>query len=424
MGYWDDRSASPTNLRLLQPATGWKKHDDQAEAETRIIAHGSTRDIELALTAALNATHLLLLAGAGSSFCARNSGNKKPPAPGMRDLWNAVKEAVGEEALNKVLALIPSAAGINENIEKLLTLCKLYVTLFGEDNAKELNGFIQKAERSILSRVDFIDEKTDLSTHRTLVRKIARRGARKPRTRVFTTNYDLCFEYAAQAQQFVVIDGFSHSRPQVYDRAHFSYDIVRREGGNTATDYIENVFHLYKLHGSLDWRREGPLLLRSRDANGEPALIYPRDTKYQEAFEAPYLDMMGALQAALREPDTAIIISGFGFNDDHISKPIMAAIEANMSLKVVVCDVGFLRDADLEKDELVIAQDAAMRVANFYFSRLKELALLGDSRIILMNGRFEDLAVAIPDLVAQTERERHMQRMQGLLREPVEGRST
>jgi hypothetical protein len=104
------------------------------------------------------------------------------------------------------------------------------------------------------------------------------------------------------------------------------------------------------------------------------------------------------------------VISGFGFNDDHISKPIMAAIEANMSLRVVVCDVAFLGDGDLERGDHVIAANAPMRADNPYFTRFKELVAAGDQRITLINGRFEDLAHALPDLVATTERERHTDR--------------
>lgn len=141
-------------------------------------------------------------------------------------------------------------------------------------------------------------------------------------------------------------------------------------------------------------------------------LIYPRDTKFQEAFEAPYLDMMGALQIALRERDTALIVTGFGFNDDHISKPVMAAVEANMSLRVIVCDVAFLNDDCLESNPNVVDEKSALRVNNSYFQRWHDLAINGDKRITLINGRFEDLADAIPDLVAQTDRERHADRMQ------------
>jgi uncharacterized LabA/DUF88 family protein len=40
-----------------------------------------------------------------------------------------------------------------------------------------------------------------------------------------------CFEYAAQRHRFVVVDGFSHSMPQFYDRSHYEFDIVRRPSG-------------------------------------------------------------------------------------------------------------------------------------------------------------------------------------------------
>ena len=330
----------------------------------------------------------------------------------MGTLWTKVEEAASASTLAEVIELIPAAKDVN--IEKLLTLCKIYVTLFADANAKKVQKFIDVAETAILECVSFVSAETDLTSHRQLVRKIARRGIRKPRTRIFTTNYDLCFEYAAQGQQFVVIDGFSHSFPQIYDRAHFSYDIVRRETGNDAPDYIENVFHLYKLHGSSDWRRrEDGTVMRSQDNTvGKPVLIYPRDTKYQEAFESPYLDMMSSFQAALREKDTALVVSGFGFNDDHIAKPIMAALEANMSLRVILCDVNFLCDNVLETGNEVIDSSSPMRAANEYFERFKALCEHGDTRLTLLSGRFEDLASALPDLVAQTERERHAERLQ------------
>jgi hypothetical protein len=340
----------------------------------------------------------------------------------MSDLWDAVEVSATPAALAAIIALIPNAAGIDKNIEKFLTLCKLYGALFDDDNSRKISDFVKTAEKAVLQRVDFVNNDTDISFHRVLVRKIARRGNRKPRTKIFTTNYDLCFEQAARQQQFVLIDGFSHSTPQVYDRAHFSYDIVRRDSATDGgPDYVENVFHLYKLHGSLDWRRNGTTILRSRDASdGDPVLIYPRDTKYQEAFDVPFLDMMSALQAALREPDTALVVSGFGFNDNHISKPIMAAVEANMSIKLTICDIAFLDDNSLAGNDRVISQAAGMRVPNPYFKKFCELASAGDKRITLINGRFQDLVDAIPDLVAQTERERHAERIR-LLREPTMG---
>lgn len=413
MSYWDGVAAGATNLRLFEAGSGWKCSDDEKDASGQVKSAGSSRAIELALNTALNASNLILLTGAGSSFCAVNLGTKLK-APAMSDLWDAVEVSATSEGLAGIVALIPNAAGIAKNIEKLLTLCKLYGALFHDEQSRKVASFIETAERAILERVDFVDKDTDISSHRALVRKIARRGNRKPRAKIFTTNYDLCFEQAARQQQFVLIDGFSHSTPQVYDRAHFSYDIVRRDNATEGgPDYVENVFQLYKLHGSLDWRRRGATITRSRDASdGDPALIYPRDSKYQEAFDVPYLDMMSALQVALRQPDTALIVSGFGFNDDHISKPIMAAIEANMAIKLIICDLAYLDDSSLSSKLHVASPGSAMRFSNEYFKRFRELAAADDKRITIINGRFEDLVDAIPDLVAQTERERHAERIQ------------
>ncbi|MGX1260046.1 SIR2 family protein [Sinorhizobium fredii] len=413
MGYWDAIPANAGNIRHYEKVTGWVAYDDVVGEDGRVTAQGSHRAVEAALSIALNASNLALLSGAGSSFCAKNKGASALQAPGMGDLWDAVVSDVTKPNFDAVTALIPKAKGIGKNIEKLLTQCKIYVELFDDDNAKKVSDFIAAAERAVAKRVDFLDESTDLSAHSTMIRKIARRGIRKPRAKVFTTNYDLCFEYAAQSQRFTIIDGFSHSIPQVYDRGHFAQDIVRRDAGHDGPDYIENVFQLFKLHGSLDWRRKQAEIVRSReDALGTPLLIYPRDSKYQQAFEPPYLDMMGAFQSALREPDTTLIVSGFGFNDNHIVRPIFAAVEANMTLRVVVCDVAFLDETTLDGAAHALPVDhPSQGYANESFAKFKQLIDIGDERITILNGRFEDLALAVPDLVAQTERERHAERI-------------
>lgn len=416
MAFWSDKPAAASNIRLFEPTNGWKAHDDQVNEQGQIAAQGSHYAVELALHNALNATNLVMLTGAGSSFCAKNAPDQKR-APGMVDLWDAAEAKVGKNEFAAIIAKIPSAANLNKNIEKLLTLCKLYSALFNDENSKTIAAFVDEAEKAILDKVDFVIDGTELGAHRNVIRKLARRSVRKPRAKIFTTNYDLCFEAAARELQFVAVDGFSHSIPQAYDSAHFAYDIVRRGSDEEPADYIENVFHLYKLHGSIDWRRRmDGILVRSKNGeDGSPVLIYPRDSKFQEAFASPYLDMMAAFQAALQEPDTALIVSGFGFNDDHISKPIFAAIEANLTLKVVLCDVAFLADSALETEppNQIVPLTSEPRVKNNeYLERFKRLVTLGDQRVTILNGRFEDLAIALPDLVAQTERERHLDRMQ------------
>ena len=120
-------------------------------------------------------------------------------APSLGDLWEAVKAKVGAAHFDEVIRKIPNGTGIKD-IEKLLTQCKLFVALFGGDvgDGKVVADFIKSAEAAILARVDFVDGETDLLSHEIILRKLARRGVRKPRAKLFTTNYDLCFEYAAK----------------------------------------------------------------------------------------------------------------------------------------------------------------------------------------------------------------------------------
>lgn len=414
MPNWATDPADAKLLRLYVPGEGWKSYADKLSDvdNNKVEAIGSKRAMESALINALNATNLLLLTGSGSSFAASNETGKTPA--GMKDLWTAVQAKVGKDTFAKVCEMFPTSP-IKENIEKLLTLCKLYLELHeeAEDQAATLvRDFVKDAELAILDRVNFVDTKTKLNAHASFIQKVGRRGLRKPRARFFTTNYDLCFEEAARRHRFTIIDGFSHAMEQVYDRAHFDYDIVRRAAGKDAPDYIENVFHLYKLHGSIDWRRVDGEIIRSKGPNGSPILIYPRSSKYQEAFEAPYLDMIGALQAALREPDTALLVSGFGFNDDHLSRPILASVEANMSLRLVICDPAFLAPSDIGDDDHIVTAEPT--TTNPFLKAFWKLSVGGDPRIHLINGRFGDLAMALPDLVGETDRERHVARMRAI----------
>lgn len=414
---WKDRPPAKENLRMFEPPGVWRRYTDHIdETEGMVKEPGCAQKLESALINCLNATNVLLLTGAGSSFSASNdpaSILKEKMAPGLPDLWKAVKAKVGDAAFAAVIQTIPNGAEIKD-IEKLLTQCKLFVALYGDagGNGKNISEFITHAEAAILDRVNFVNEATGLSAHESVLRKLARRGSRKPRAKVFTTNYDLCFEYAARRQRFVIVDGFSHAAPPVYDRSHFSLDIVRRDGAGEAPDYFENVFQLYKLHGSLDWRRTPGDIIRSRADEGAPVLIYPRDSKYQEAFEPPFLDMMGAFQTALREPDTALFVAGFSFSDSHLAQPLLAALESNMSFRLVVCDPALLADDDVKDDPVRIA-DAAPP-ANPFHDKLERLAKAGDQRLLLLHGRFEDLARALPDLVAETERESHAARVKVL----------
>jgi len=437
--FWTNNKGAAGNLRLLTREGKWLAWEDQDsdpdDASSKRIAGAKGRVHEV-LTQAVHATNVLTLLGSGASFSANNIGPLE--APGMSDLWHAAREKVCEDSLTDhsdfdevvldvVGSLPPEKNGKQQagDIENLLSLCKMKLELMEVRYKKDekidpdgpinkLKAFIEKAESAILGKVDFVDNATTLTAHRGLIQKLAKRAVDKPRVKVFTTNYDLCVEEAASRLGVVLIDGFSHSAEQRFNRDYFQHDLVRRQTSGTKADYIDGVFHLYKLHGSIDWRRRADsVVIRSRasDQALKPVLIYPRSTKYQEAFESPYLDMFAAFQAALREPDTALLIAGFGFADDHISAPIWSALESNLSLRVILVDPSFIPAVKLDA---LPAPDHLLDVGpptRKYQNRMARLVTEGDPRVTLLNGRFEDLVDAIPAITGESDRQRLQMRL-------------
>ncbi|SFH82576.1 SIR2 family protein [Planctomicrobium piriforme] len=335
----------------------------------------------------MRSQHLIVLTGLGTSLCVVDqTGNK--PAPTMSDLWNAVRGAFGVKPFNDILAAVRQPVG-NKNIELLLSRCQ---TAQAFEPSSTIAAFISVAEKTIAHCCRFISDSLGLPQHESFLRRIARRPTAAPRTRIFTTNYDLCFETAASRIHMVVVDGFSHSVPQEFDGEHFAYDLVRRGEDGFAPDFIPNVCHLYKLHGSVDWERSTDRIRKQQDTD-EPVLIYPRHSKFESSYEHPFLEMMSRFQAAIRQPKTSLLIVGFGFGDKHITQPILAAIRSNVGLRVVVVDP-FLQQSPSETS-----------------SNMASLIVQGDPRITLVASSFEKFVPLLPDLVSETEHERHQARL-------------
>jgi hypothetical protein len=349
-----------------------------------------------AIISLLLSENLIILCGLGMSRYLKDSYNNSI-APTMFDLWKAAEENARkksenlfEKIKNKVKYTTPHE-GV-ENIELLLSRCQLVQEIEHDD---EIEDFISETEAVIVEKCKFIKDGIVPDVHEAFLRKVARRSPRLPRTKIFTTNYDLCFESAASRSRFIVIDGFSHTYPQEFDGSYFSYDFVRREQGRDVPDYITNVFHLYKLHGSVDWEKKDDQIIKNPNTK-KPCIIYPRQGKYQASYEQPFLEMMSRFQMVLRQPNTGLLIIGFGFNDFHLVQPIMSSIEANVGLKLMIVDPSsdYTNNANIKK--------------------IINLILAGDTRLSLISAKFEEFVPLIPDLMAATEEELHENRFRNV----------
>lgn len=383
-------------------------------ADAPISEDAASAEAKRALSDVLRCGNLVVLSGLGTSLCVQPAVPGGPKAPTMRDLWQQVaqKQDAIAAATNsagsgfiQILQIVGHPLAM-QDIEALLSRCRLAESFLSGPQKEEVVEFIAVAEALIILATSFVSMNHPLPVHVEFLRRVARRSQRKSRARIFTTNYDRCFEEAGRQGRYVVVDGFSHTVPPTFDAIHFTYETARRIADTEALDPIPNLFHLYKLHGSVDWQRQEPSgEITKWTQGGKPVLIYPRNSKYELAFEQPYLEMISAFQSALREADTGLLVVGFGFNDNHLAEPIMSVIRSNLSLKVVVVSPGL---APWDNGQ---QQGLGECATNKHLERLRGLVNAGDARITMLNCGFEQMMPLVPDLAAETDLELHMERL-------------
>jgi hypothetical protein len=350
--------------------------DDDKQAELR-----ATRDyFRDELAAVLAAENLVILSGLGTSLSING-------APSMSALWADLRRL---KSFKKISSTLNPRITATENFEHVLSDAHARFSI--DQTNGDLSQFIAEAEQLVLTRCSFIQAETDLTLHEAFLRKVARRSTRLQRAQVFTTNYDKAFEQAAQKARFNIIDGFGFGGVE-FDGASFDLDFVRRRP-NEQPALEPSVFHLLKLHGSVDWDGSTDIIRRVAQTPKQPVLIYPSAEKYQLAFRQPFLEFMSRFQIALRQPDVGVVIVGFGFNDEHLVAPIRAALTSNIGLRAVVVDPSLRSDT-----------------RNASFDEIERLIKLGDRRLALLNGTFEDLVTYLPDVPKLEERDAHLDRI-------------
>ncbi|XID75482.1 SIR2 family protein [Alkanindiges sp. WGS2144] len=395
-------------LQFKHSDNSWKELEipegcDDAKKEEIEANRQKLSDI---LLQALQMPNLAFFAGSGTSLGETN-------APSMWKLWQFAMvtnpddkecEELTPEA-ERIVSIVNYSL-MKPNIEHFLSNCDAYLNIYEDDT--QVKQFIIEVKKIILNKctLDFDETEHDISTYEQLINKLSKRRARDPRLKVFTTNYDMCFETAASNLGKVVVDGFSYTRERKFDGKYFQYDIVQRD--SEKHDFIEGIFQLYKLHGSVSWERSeaNPSEVYEK-LNPDPeraAIIYPAKNKYQQAFIQPHLELLARFFDYLRLPNACLVVSGFGFKDDHLSEPICAAIKSNPSLKLIIADI----EAYKHIENLRIDSSS-------YWQEFKNLAEKG-ADITFVNADFKDFVVLIPDLQSLTPAEKLAKAVQNLNR--------
>lgn len=327
--------------------------------------------------------NLLILSGAGSSM---DVGGLS-----MAQLWAKAEEyyRINDVDYFKIIQEAVNYKSDKSDIEALLSQIDGY-SKFAEDleisigtEKKKLSRIREDLFELIKLHCSIVKPNGNFP-HQVFLEKLLQRKQTSPRIKIFTLNYDLLFEYAATEVNAVVVDGFSFTFPRTFSGRFFDYDIVQREGSKLQEEdnFIQRVFHLHKLHGSLNWEREevdGKVIIK--DNPNKPLMIYPREAKYEDSYEQPFFEMMARFQRNLRlNNDTMLICIGYSFNDKHINAAIEEALNQNPGFRLAIIDPGFDND----------------NISNS-LSEIKKVALESE-RILMVSETFTDFAKHLPEI--------------------------
>ncbi|PMP86432.1 MAG: hypothetical protein C0174_01640 [Thermodesulfobium narugense] len=136
--------------------------------------------------------------------------------------------------------------------------------------------------------------------------------------RIFTLNYDLLVENNLKSD-LKIERGFDEDRKWNYKRFIESYE--------------EPDIYLYKLHGSIDWRRDEKtqIVIEVDSVPEEPDLIF--GTQYKMQYIDPYLFMISEFRHYCLKAKL-IVSLGFSFSDEHINSILKQSLLTNNNTKI------------------------------------------------------------------------------------------
>lgn len=202
------------------------------------------------------------------------------------------------------------------------------------------------------------------SGHIPFVAKLIARDTNLGRTHLFTLNYDTLFEQAMEELGVQYFDGFSGKANARFDPAVYGLDIYYP--GDVAEGRVrrfDKFVQYYKLHGSIHWhaQADGSFHARHRDLGFaksyraatpagkatmlqseafkaiEPVGILPTSQKFTQTLDMPYAHLFRLFHARLNQPQTFLIVAGYGFGDAHVTRIIETAL-TNPSLVMLVIE--------------------------------------------------------------------------------------
>ena len=356
----------------------------------------------------LELENVSILAGAGTSF---HLG-----APTIREIPDELKKQCENEIAEYF------SENTSPSFEDL-------VNCLQADRFVKINkgGSVDSIDESILKMQKWLFEKCDIRMsefpnqykcdvklaanryyyHEMLIKKLLQRPNNLKRANLFTTNYDMAFDYGLDNMGIHYINGFLGVHNRVFRPEVYEYDLYYPGESVTGKVYrAEKVLKYYKLHGSLSWIFTEPsecstygiqeIPLNSDFTSDEKGLVvYPCVSKKTFALDLPYSELFRQFSQAINKPQSVLICLGYSFFDEHINDIIKQALSIP-SFTLIIANY-----APPTNDSAPTPGDD---------SEIAKMQKLGDKRIIVLDEKNKDISTfagfvenVMPDLYEEEE---------------------
>lgn len=209
--------------------------------------------------------------------------------------------------------------GMEEQLNRLITIRAFFkITQNGSEQlvAQLIDDIKKQLIENFVNSIDY----RKLKYHQMLIYKLRNYGC-LPRTKIFTTNYDLAFEHSLDALSVDYTDGFTGFVNRQFDPRALSDD---------------SKTTLIKIHGSVNWIEEDFRIkeLQPRFTDGraciqdtKPVLIYPTSSKLYQTYTTPYSELMRYMLDEMVSKRNVILVMGYKYGDEHINEILYKALQ-------------------------------------------------------------------------------------------------
>jgi hypothetical protein len=390
-------------------------------------------ELQAQLATLLRLENVGLLLGAGASTGA--GGHT------MASLWAQFIAAAPAEAtwLRDNNFILPEAiladnnTRVTPNVERLADILEIALAEWRRENRAEVPALenarahliravvraalLQPAWWTNASGVE--NDVEQLQHHRAILQKIV--AARQPGQAapwVFTTNYDLAIEWAAESIDLQVTNGFLGLHSRHFSPQSFDLGFRNTQARGEARFGVYNIY-LAKMHGSLTWKEESGQVYELQAAKAKQnidaflddvrqtdlgLMVMPRAAKYMQTIGFVLGELFRRFSEFLSQPQTTLLVCGYGFGDEHVNRLLLSAL-LNPTLQMVIYFPGF--QEDIQANDLPAA--------------LRKLLALRNPRVTVVGGGAEayidKFAAHLPAPLLYDD---EMRKLEKALREPFD----